>query len=101
MTREEKIKAIISKIKYWNSLYLEPWKCIDYARSSIMIWDVLDYIDNNLFYYQVDIDRFERDLWELHLNIMSLYNHFIWNYRNPIEKLDDSWIDFIYNLLHN
>lgn len=65
----------------------------------VMIWDILDYIDKNCFYYQVEEWRYERDLKELHECIIALYNYFIWNYRNTIEKLDNDGIDFIYNLI--
>lgn len=125
MTREEQIKAIYEKIAdktlsewclylYENKthtvrfqetlehnflLEIKQWR-IKIIWHPVMIWDVLDYIDRNLFRNPSKYEWvFEIDIKAREKCITSLYNYFIWNYKKPIEKLDDNAIEFIYNLI--
>ena len=83
MTREEQIKAITLKV--WATRF--GWN--EYANFDfVMIWDVLDYIDRNLFRNPSKYEWvFEIDIKAREKCITSLYNYFIWNYKKQKNQL--------------
>lgn len=100
--KEAMIKAIYEKI--WEKDYFDEYfiEWVNEFYKYIYIWDVLDYIDKNLFRKETEINwMYEIDIPAREKCVITLYNHFIWNYKNPIERLDNAWIEFIYNLITN
>ena len=94
-TKEEMIEAIYENIA--DGIYDSYSE--DETIFPVMIWDVLDYIDKNLFKKEIEDWWFETDIKAREKSIITLYNYFIWNYRNPVEKLDNAGIEYIYSLI--
>jgi hypothetical protein len=100
--KEAMIKSIYENI--WEKDYFDEYfiEWVNEFYKYIYIWDVLDYIDKNLFRKKTEINwMYEISLRAREQCVITLYNYFIWNYKNPIERLDDDWIEFIYNLITN
>ncbi len=92
MTRDEKLKRIYEVIGYNKSIqdYTRRLSDYEWELKWIMIWDVLDWIENNSDLY---LDRFciEDCIMETINKRKEL--------RTPIEDQSDSAIDFIESLL--
>ena len=94
-TRQHKIDRIYEVIKptiFWNT-DLDSWHS-NWDIKCVMIWDVLDWIEETRFYWISDW-TYEDNITLETYTILMLWSKF----RKPLEEQSDDTIDYLYSLL--
>lgn len=92
MTREDKIKAITLKTWTW-----EYWAWFLIKENSVMIWDIMDYLEKNNLSEYIDWVTFD-DIW----NLQEFDNYILKDWkekRKPIEEQSDDLINYVFDLI--
>lgn len=100
--KQEKLDKIYEVMaSEYDDYYIQKWIVKSKTwKYPVMIWDILDYIDKELFRKTTEIDwMYEIDIPARERCVISLYNYFIWRHNLPIDKQDDQCIDYVFDLI--
>ena len=84
------ISLKIARVKhsdYWTSYFLP-----------VMIWDILKYVDDNLFWNRTDYGS-SRDMEKLKECVMAIFYHFVGHQDEPLDKQSTECIAYVFSKL--